>query len=243
MGGEDKEGSDVQAVEPVASGQTSPAGAVASEPTSASSSASASALSFHKAMFKGMISKPGLLVTGKGVGALRTLCAFIRLYSDVRDDVDNNPLVLALQCTNCIEDIREIVVSDGGKSPRVITSDMSQKERQRLYKLGGCYIITSRILVVDLLTGRLAPRGCAACSSTMRTRSQRSRTKLSSSEYLIVQSLDATSTQTLLNLAMAAVPQVRLLRLRRKIEEKQEAKEGRAAFHERKVCARIHRAS
>lgn len=41
--------------------------------------------------------------------------------------------------------------------PKIISNEVSSGERVELFKEGGCFIITSRILIVDLLDGRIDP--------------------------------------------------------------------------------------
>ena len=40
---------------------------------------------------------------------------------------------------------------------QVITSEILSQERGELYALGGCFLVTSRILIVDLLDGKADP--------------------------------------------------------------------------------------
>lgn len=45
--------------------------------------------------------------------------------------------------------------TDGDACMQVINSDVNSQERSDMYNLGGCYFITSRILIVDLLDNKL----------------------------------------------------------------------------------------
>ena len=41
---------------------------------------------------------------------------------------------------------------------QVITSSQLSQERGELYAEGGCFLVTSRILIVDLLDGKVDPK-------------------------------------------------------------------------------------
>ena len=45
---------------------------------------------------------------------------------------------------------------DHASLPTLVNNEMAATDRKRVYKRGGCVLATSRILIVDLLTGRLA---------------------------------------------------------------------------------------
>ena len=52
-----------------------------------------------------------------------------------------------------------IPIADYCTSFQEITNEISAQERSDMYASGGCFIITSRIMIVDLLNGTLPPAG------------------------------------------------------------------------------------
>eukprot|EP00804_Cyclotella_cryptica_P016454 CCRYP_004697-RB/>CCRYP_004697-RB protein AED:0.37 eAED:0.37 QI:377/1/1/1/1/1/4/17/1072 len=130
--------------------------------------------------FSDLYAQDGLVVMGRGLGWLGLLAAFCRFYGDNGDDDDdyndndtktnhrqhdgtNNthtkrPLIFVL---NLRENERRILLdtlSSWGmpshRLPVLITNEAGQsKDRSLLYARGGLFLITSRILIVDLLNG------------------------------------------------------------------------------------------
>lgn len=125
----------------------------------------------------------GLLVMGRGMGIRYVLSKFILHYcrdvppsaaaagSEVcppGNDVANpapsgepaakrkRRLVIVINVGGEAELLLDALVEDGLEprdSPTVITNEFSIKERISLYKRGGVFIVTSRIILVDLLNG------------------------------------------------------------------------------------------
>ncbi|KAL4235664.1 DNA repair endonuclease XPF [Mactra antiquata] len=93
----------------------------------------------------------GLLVTARGLGLERIVTNFLKVYCDPAN------LVLVLNTTSTDEDyfIEELEKDDVSPLPKVITNEYNASDRQKLYLQGGVLFITSRILVVDLLTDRV----------------------------------------------------------------------------------------
>mmetsp|Transcript_22331 Transcript_22331/g.54087 ORF Transcript_22331/g.54087 Transcript_22331/m.54087 type:complete len:1112 (+) Transcript_22331:42-3377(+) len=139
--------------------------------------------SYLSEAFSDLYSQDGLVVMGRGLGWLGLLCSFVRFYgdaeggyaaasSDEENDADEKngavgrqrgqkkkpPLIFVL---NLHENERQVVLSTlaswgtpTDQLPRIIASEAgSSEERATLYAQGGTFIITSRILIVDLLTG------------------------------------------------------------------------------------------
>ncbi|KAG0301963.1 hypothetical protein BGZ98_007898 [Dissophora globulifera] len=112
-------------------------------------------LAFQKEIVAELVAEDGLLVMAKGLGLRNILGAFLQIYSQPQN------LVLLIN-TNAEEEatlrddlLRSPSVGQGGAYFRSITSEQSLAERSELYRFGGVMAITSRILVMDLLTSRI----------------------------------------------------------------------------------------
>lgn len=110
----------------------------------------------------------GLLVLGKGLGLLPLLAAFVRFYGDVEEgySADSNakkpPLVFVLGLKdnerNALVSILETWGTPPHLLPTMVTNESGQgKDRAVLYQQGGIFCITTRILIVDLLTSIANP--------------------------------------------------------------------------------------
>ena len=118
--------------------------------------------------FGELYEEDGLLVLGKGLGLLSLLAAFVRFYSDTQEghvsltsqDSQNRskpPLVFVLGLReserNAMIHILEMWGTDPELMPTMITNESGQsKDRAVMYARGGVFVITTRILIVDLLT-------------------------------------------------------------------------------------------
>ncbi|KAF9189002.1 hypothetical protein BGZ51_000178 [Haplosporangium sp. Z 767] len=110
-------------------------------------------LAFQKAIVAELVAEDALLVLARGLGLRNILGAFLQIYSQPQN------LVLLVN-TNADEEaafrddlLRSNNVSSGGLHFRSVTSEQNVAERSELYRRGGVMAITSRILVMDLLTG------------------------------------------------------------------------------------------
>ena len=116
---------------------------------------------------------------GRGLGWLGLLCSFVRFYADTSDDgyaatIDEDkmeyskcqrkpPLVFVLNLRDEERSVLLSTLSSWGtppeELPRIITNEAGQStERSALYARGGVFIVTSRILIVDLLQGTAKAR-------------------------------------------------------------------------------------
>lgn len=117
---------------------------------------SALPLAFQKEIVAELVAEDALLILAKGLGLRNILGAFLQIYSQPQN------LVLLIN-TNTEEEtalrddlLRSSGIDKGGVSHfKSITSELSLAERSDLYRYGGVMAITSRILVMDLLTGRV----------------------------------------------------------------------------------------
>ncbi|KAG0001137.1 hypothetical protein BGZ79_005051 [Entomortierella chlamydospora] len=112
-------------------------------------------LAFQKEIVAELAAEDALLIMARGLGLRSIIGAFLQIYSQPQN------LVLLIN-TNAEEEValrddllRSTNVGQGGAYFRSITSELSLSERSDLYRYGGVMAITSRILVMDLLTGRI----------------------------------------------------------------------------------------
>ncbi|WVF66815.1 hypothetical protein IAT40_001557 [Kwoniella sp. CBS 6097] len=109
-------------------------------------------LSFHKQLIR-QICRPqqdDLLILAKGLGIRRIVCALLKTY-DRKED-----LVLVVGATPADEaGIGDELGIMGVRDPgfRVVGYEMNVKEREEMYRHGGLFSVTSKILVNDFLKG------------------------------------------------------------------------------------------
>ena len=130
--------------------------------------------------FGELYEEDGIAIFGKGLGWLSLLACFVRFYADVEDGhvavvqeneekaepgssgVSNSPkkqlplvLVLGLRDSEytALSSMLQTWGTPAEMLPNLITNEAGQgEERLDLYRRGGVFCITSRILIVDLLT-------------------------------------------------------------------------------------------
>ncbi|KAF9208092.1 hypothetical protein BGZ49_009787 [Haplosporangium sp. Z 27] len=112
-------------------------------------------LAFQKEIVAELAAEDALLIMARGLGLRNIIGAFLQVYSQPQN------LVLLIN-TNSEEEtalrddlLRSTNVGQSGTYFRSITSELSIADRSDLYRYGGVMAITSRILVMDLLTGRI----------------------------------------------------------------------------------------
>ncbi|CED82579.1 Structure-specific endonuclease ERCC1-XPF, catalytic component XPF/ERCC4 [Phaffia rhodozyma] len=90
-----------------------------------------------------------LLIVAKGLGLRKIVCTLLKIY-----DGEKNLVLLINASPDEENGIGELLGIMGVRKPglRKITHEMPSKERNELYLQGGIFSITSRILIVDLLT-------------------------------------------------------------------------------------------
>lgn len=110
-------------------------------------------LSFQKEIVAELVAEDALLIMARGLGLRNILGAFLQIYCQPQN------LVLLINTTAeeeaTLKDDLLSNVGQQGQHFRSITSEQSLAERSDLYRFGGVMAITSRILVMDLLTGRI----------------------------------------------------------------------------------------
>lgn len=125
--------------------------------------------------FQDLYEEDGLAVLGKGLGSFLLLAAFVRFYADIEEQQQvtaaaattprnsnkqqqQPPLVLVLGLhAEAERQALQAILSSWGTPPAcmptMITNEAGQsKDRTLLYQQGGVLCITSRILIVDLLS-------------------------------------------------------------------------------------------
>lgn len=116
------------------------------------------ALAYHKQVFRELLNKDALVVMGPGMGMRSVLVKLVRLYAS------QERLVLVLNATSEAGALNRALRDDGVPQqylPRSVTSSLPVAEREKVYAARGCVLVTSRIIVVDFLGGRLAPASVA----------------------------------------------------------------------------------
>ena len=117
-------------------------------------------LQYESQIYTEMFNNDALLITAEGLGIERIFLNFIKLYCEPSN------LVLIINANDSeeeffIDKLKEIIKkkefgSEEIKFPLKITTDThSMNDRVQTYLKGGCFFITSRILVVDMLTDRI----------------------------------------------------------------------------------------
>lgn len=108
-------------------------------------------LDYENQMFLDLLHEDGLIVTARGLGVERILLSFLKLHCDPEN------LVLVLNSSAKEEEYFIEQLENAGVSPlpKIITNEYSTNERRSIYMQGGVLFVTSRILVVDMLTERL----------------------------------------------------------------------------------------
>ncbi|KAF4323265.1 hypothetical protein BBO99_00001545 [Phytophthora kernoviae] len=111
-------------------------------------------LPYEKDIVEELYAQDGVLVLGRGLGMLRVLAAFVRLYCSPRC------LVLCLNANEQAATLRRMVLALGLDRcflPQVVDSRNNLQQRLHMYKGGGVFFVTARILVVDLLSNHVDP--------------------------------------------------------------------------------------
>jgi len=111
-------------------------------------------LDFETQLYSDMFQNDALLIMAEGLGIERVFTNFIKLYSDP------SHLVMILNAHESeeqyfIKKIKENKELDSVPPVRITTDTHSMNERNEAYMKGGCFFVTSRILVVDMLCDRI----------------------------------------------------------------------------------------
>ena len=112
-------------------------------------------LEYHKEIFTEALNKNTLIVMGKGLGLLKVLSMFVSL------NCTSKSLTFVINADNVAEkilyELNSSKVVPKEDFPRILTNKTNGEERRNLYNDGGCFILTSRILILDILQKRVNP--------------------------------------------------------------------------------------
>lgn len=113
-------------------------------------------ISYEEQIYLDMYHNDALVILAQGLGIERIFLNFIKLYSDP------SHLVIIINTHESEEEyfIKKLKESDkltdADMLPTKITTEThTAAERTQAYLRGGCYFVTSRILVVDMLTDKI----------------------------------------------------------------------------------------
>ena len=109
-------------------------------------------LPYANQMFLDILHEDGLVVTAKGLGLDDVFFSLLKVYSDPGN------LVLVVGTNDEEEEyfIQNLQKEPDIKAqPKKVTAENSASERQQIYLNGGVLFITTRILVVEMLTERI----------------------------------------------------------------------------------------
>ncbi|KAI8332645.1 hypothetical protein BC941DRAFT_436197 [Chlamydoabsidia padenii] len=111
-------------------------------------------LEFQKEILTNLVEDDGLLIMAPGLGMFKLFCSFLELYCN-----NDNHLVFILNTTPALDiAIKERLVSQGippSSALQTIDYDTLSDTRTTMYRQGGVFSVTSRILAVDLLLKRV----------------------------------------------------------------------------------------
>jgi DNA excision repair protein ERCC-4 len=125
-------------------------------------------LEYETQIYNDMFNNDALLIMAEGLGIERLFLNFIKLYAEPTN------LVLIINANDAqeqffVDKLAEVAKQRAHKHSekkeaeeaevivptKVTTETHSQSERAQTYLKGGCFFVTSRILVVDMLTDRV----------------------------------------------------------------------------------------
>ncbi|KAI8369465.1 uncharacterized protein BYT42DRAFT_584566 [Radiomyces spectabilis] len=110
-------------------------------------------LEFQKQILTEIVAEDGLLILSKGLGLFNVLCSFIQLHCTGKH------LVLVLNTTpQQIDLVKDTLIANEVPPDRIIQAieyDTPADTRNAMYRSGGVFSITSRILAVDMLLKRI----------------------------------------------------------------------------------------
>ena len=108
-------------------------------------------LPYANQMFLDILHEDGLVVAAKGLGVEEVFFNLLKVYSDPGN------IVIVIGANEEEEEyfLSRLKQEQVKAVPKKITTEYSAAERQRLYLEGGVLFITTRILVVEMLTERI----------------------------------------------------------------------------------------
>jgi len=121
--------------------------------------------SYLASAMEDLFREDGLCVMARGCGINKLLAKFVQYYSYGTSEShlsqeESKKLVFVLNLSGQEQLILDHLLADGippHRLPRIITSEnVTAQERYDLFARGGCFIITSRLLIVDLLDHKVS---------------------------------------------------------------------------------------
>eukprot|EP00727_Mastigamoeba_balamuthi_P011298 m51a1_g6791 putative dna repair endonuclease xpf (831) ;mRNA; f:196388-199858 len=108
-------------------------------------------LAWQRSAFVELLEQDGLLVASRGLGTIDVALALLRAAAA------NGGAVLVLNATTSEQTLlcERLALDPSATSPHVLTADVAAKDRLGMYRKGGVFFASSRILIVDLLCGRV----------------------------------------------------------------------------------------
>jgi DNA excision repair protein ERCC-4 len=121
----------------------------------------AALLPFQRAVVAQLLAEDGLAVLAPGLGLHQVAAALLRLQAARRADPAQRGAVLVLGATPAQRgavraELARARPPPPGDPPVDVTAEVPSAERARLYRSRAALFVTTRILTVDLLSGRLA---------------------------------------------------------------------------------------
>ena len=116
---------------------------------------------YLKEAFEELFQNDGLAVFARGLGIKNFVSKFVYFYCLQQSKAPlNKRLVFLINANEYIDYVKNALYSyDDQLSslfyPKVISNEVLSQDRNLLYLEGGCFFITSRILIVDMLDGKL----------------------------------------------------------------------------------------
>ena len=113
--------------------------------------------------------KDGLFVLAPGLGVCQLVAVLLKLQDEKRKyNSDDGGVTIVVGADSVLREAlqsellrihprKDWFESEDGPFPKHVTADVATSERIRLYGSSSCVFVTTRILVVDLLSGRLNP--------------------------------------------------------------------------------------
>jgi len=116
---------------------------------------------FHDLIFSEAVATDCLVVLSPGLGALHVVSRLLALHTASSAHGRVTFIIGALSYSAMLGDLLEARGVAPDELPVTITNESSAADRKNIYSRGGLVIITSRILVVDLLMQRVEPQRVA----------------------------------------------------------------------------------
>ena len=117
---------------------------------------------YLKSAFEDLFRCDGLLVLARGLGIKKLFAKFVYFYCSQQKNPQNKRLIFCINASDYIDYVNDALLSfddhlPSHLYPKVISNEILSVDRSLMYLEGGCFFITSRILIVDMLDGKIDP--------------------------------------------------------------------------------------